>query len=94
MSALQKILVKMAEEYRRLDDFVEKIRREGLPSNEEAALETKTIVILTKNHGYFVLDQDDIFGILERRRDSYAKDLKDRTWLGEDISRLRPQPTE
>jgi hypothetical protein len=90
-SAMQKVLAKMADEFHRLDDFLNK-SEERSEVDDPAVLETEKVVILTRNHGHFVLDRQDIFGILEKRRDDYKKDLKDYTFLGENIKGLRPGP--
>lgn len=90
MSAIQKVLVKMAEEFKRLDEFLTSINNGAAqPSDKIGVLETEKVVILTRNHGYFVLDSQDIVKILQQRRDEYEADLKNRTFMGEDISKLR-----
>jgi hypothetical protein len=84
----------MAEEHMRIGAFLKKLddQRSGEHAKTRAALKTECVVVLTENHGHFVLDSEEIIAHLRDRHKRLELELKDYTVLGESVKPLRPSP--
>jgi energy-coupling factor transporter ATP-binding protein EcfA2 len=92
MNVMQKVMLQLGDEYQRLDEFLSKLdtQHASETAKTKAALKTDCLVVLTENHGHFVMDYHDIIRLLRVTHENLQRELKDRTVLGEDISKLRP----
>lgn len=88
---VQDSLRQLSDEHSRLDGFLTKLDAQcsGEPPATAAKLKTECVVVLTHNHGHFVMDYQDIITFMRDRRDRLAKELCDYTVLGENIGKLR-----
>lgn len=87
-SLMQEVVRKLQDDYARLDAFLTKQQNQhhSEPHHTRAVLKTPCVAIVTENHGVFVIDTQDIYRLMESKRDTLGRELAQFTALGDKIA--------